>query len=120
VKNVSKGDRVIPHASLGQTHPRHVDAFIEDPKTDAYASWILAHFRFPAILQSKFAKIMKDKKLFCSYKTAPVDGLHIYRRYRVTGASRFGDVWLATSFDREVGYDLRVSVDDCIDWSDKP
>lgn len=49
-------------------------------------------------------------KLFCQYKG---------KRYRCTGASRMGDVWLAEDFSRDSGYDLRVNVGECSDWSNK-
>jgi len=47
-------------------------------------------------------------KIFCEYKG---------QKYRITGASRMGDVWLAEDFDREMGYDHRVAIDDCSNFS---
>ncbi|HEY3495950.1 MAG TPA: hypothetical protein VGK73_14730 [Polyangiaceae bacterium] len=89
----------------------HVDEFIDRHGGDNYARWMLLHFRLPAILQLDFGQFIADKRLFCTY-----DGC----RYRCTGASRLGDVWLADNFDRETGYDLRVDVDKCTDWSAEP
>lgn len=90
----------------------HVDDFINNPFIDEfYAQWILHHFRLPATLQVRFVGFMKNNKLFCTYEN---------KRYRVTGASRLGDVWLVKDFDREYGYNLRVEIDDCTSWSDKP
>lgn len=37
--------------------------------------------------------------------------------YRCTGASRMGDVWLASDPATEYGYDKRVYVEDCSNWS---
>jgi hypothetical protein len=45
--------------------------------------------------------------LFCTF-----DG----EVYRVTGASRLGDIWLARSRNRTSGYDRRVNVAACSGW----
>ena len=37
--------------------------------------------------------------------------------YRVTGASRLGDIWLSLDFDRTHGYDRRVLLDSIQEWS---
>jgi hypothetical protein len=77
---------------------------------------IMQHFSFCYIgyllhcrLNSK--KQMELFKLFCTYKD---------ERYRVTGASRMGDIWLAKDFNRDVGYDLRVDLDECSGWTPTP
>ena len=51
---------------------------------------------------------MQNFKLFCT---------HSGTRYRCTGASRMGDVWLAKDVKRDTGYDLRVDVTECSDWA---
>jgi hypothetical protein len=94
----------------------HVDDFIDAPciratESESYAAWMLNHFRFPANLRFKFDKFMKGHKLFATYKD---------QVYRVTGASRMGDVWLATDFDRKTGYDLRVDINNIQSWGDNP
>ncbi len=89
----------------------HVDDYIDNMDTDEYASFFLLLHRLPAVLQSKFAKRIAELKLFCTYKGC---------RYRVTGASRLGDVWLAVNFDRDVGYDKRVGIKDCTNLSEQP
>ena len=86
----------------------HIDHFIEDPGADAYARWMFLHFRLPAHLAIAFRPFMKDHKLFCTWKG---------ERYRVTGASRLGDVWLAKDHSREEGYDHSVGVEECLNWS---
>lgn len=85
----------------------HVDDFIDDFRTDQYASFVLALFRFPAVLANKCADFIDRYQLFCRYKG---------RGYRVTGCSRMGDVWLSADFNRKTGYELRVNVADCSDW----
>lgn len=94
----------------------HVDNFIdkmcfESTEAEVYAQWVLNHARLPASLQSKFDKFMNSFPLFCTYEG---------KIYRVTGASRMGDVWLAKDFNRLNGYDLRVDVDKVTNWSNKP
>jgi hypothetical protein len=86
----------------------HVDDFIEGIKSDPYASWMLHHFRLPAFLKARFEQFMDNRKLFCTFRE---------KRYRVIGASRMGDIWLTKDFTRDAGYDLRVDVDQCTDWS---
>lgn len=88
--------------------PRHVDDFIDDPASDAYAaSWFESHRR-PAVDQLE----NPDKRqLFATYRG---------RRYRVTGCSRFGDVWLHSNTSVEFGYEHRVSVDACSGWASEP
>ena len=89
----------------------HIDEWIEDRNSDDYAAWVFNHFRLPAILKIRFAKFMADHRLFATYEG---------KRYRVTGASRLGDVWLATDFNRDTGYDRRVDVALCSAWSPTP
>ena len=89
----------------------HVDYWIERPDTPPYASFVLHLFRMPAVMQIKFAFAITAMPLFCTYND---------KRYRCTGASRMGDVWLATDFNRANGYDHRVEVDACSNWGARP
>lgn len=97
--------------------PAHVDDFIDygtsfssdkREEHEDYARWVLNHFRQPAICKMAFAPFMKPFKLFCDYKG---------EKYRVIGASRLGDVWLTSDFSKENGYEHRVCVDECSNWS---
>lgn len=93
---------------------KHVDDFVSFPPNDdagRYAAWCLMLFRLPAVMRIAFHEWISEYNLFCTYNSV---------RYRVTGASRLGDVWLAEDFTREDGYDHRVDLDLCSDWSDKP
>ena len=90
---------------------RHIDDFIDDRHSDDYAAWIFTHFRLPANLRARFDKFMQDRKLFCT-----CDGT----RYAVIGASHFGDIWLTADFNRDFGYDRRVAVALCSEWSPTP
>lgn len=91
---------------------KHVDNFIDyNYSEECYARWVLNHFRLPAVLKMDFEPFMKEHKLFCTYKD---------KRFRVIGASRLGDIWLTSDFKRNTGYEKRVDVDECSNWSDKP
>ena len=90
----------------------HGDEFVNDclerDKGKIYAQWFFLLHRLPAVMQSSFSEWIGQYKLYCIYEGV---------KYRVTGASRMGDVWLAKDFSREMGYDLRVDLDDCSEWS---
>lgn len=76
-----------------------------------YARWVLNYFRMSAALKSDFAPFMEPHKLFCTWKGV---------RYRVTGASRMGDIWLAANFEQKRGYDHRVNLAEVTDWGPTP
>lgn len=90
----------------------HVDDFIWTRfGENKYARWVLMHFRMPAAVRLDFQEFMKDHELFCTWKG---------ERYRVTGASRFGDVWLHSDFNEDTTYEHRVEVEECTEWGPKP
>ena len=86
----------------------HVDDFVMNSKSDPYAAWMLMYFRLPAIQKTRFAPFMADRQLFCTYNG---------RQYRVIGGSRMGDIWLTSDFSKDHGYEHRVYVDQCANWS---
>ena len=88
--------------------PRHVDDFIDDPKSDLYAAQWFDSFRRPAIDKLRHPV---EGKLFATWKG---------KRYRVTGCSRLGDIWLHSDLKEDTQYEHRVSVDDCSGWGDTP
>ena len=91
-----------------QGHVKHVDDFIDDPKSDRYAaSWFEA-FRRPAWDKLKEPD---ERKLFATRKG---------KRYRVTGCSRLGDVWLHDPDYTGMSYKHRVDVTECSEWSATP
>ena len=93
---------------FGKPKHGHVDEFIDDYKSDAYASFVLFLSRLPASQTIRWSQFFS--KLFCDH-----DG----SRWRVTGASRLGDVWLAKDPNRDHGYDKRVQIDTCSNWGPK-
>lgn len=87
----------------------HVDDWLDAPAKDAaekLAKEFLEHMRRPAVDHDW--RWIEANPLFCDYQG---------KRYRCTGASRIGDVWLTADFKRETGYELRVYVDDCSNWT---
>ncbi len=94
----------------------HVDDFIDGHDGDPYARFVLNYFRLNAICNLDFRPFMEEHQLFCTYKGCAWPA----GRYRVTGASRLGDIWLARDFEQETGYDYRVNVANCHEWSPNP
>jgi hypothetical protein len=95
---------------------KHIDNWLDSPpfqqsENIIYAKWVINYFRLPAGLKIQFNKFMIGFHLFAEWKG---------NVYRVTGASRMGDVWLSEDFNRENGYDLRVEVSELTNWSNKP
>jgi hypothetical protein len=95
----------------------HIDDWLDErhdlppeDENERFARDWLEHFRRPAI--KKDYNWLAANPLFCTYK----DG----KRYRCIGCSRMGDVWLTEHFDRTHGYDLRIDVADCSNWSKEP
>lgn len=93
----------------------HVDDFVDETRdrddNKAYAKWFFFLHRLDAVHQMLWETQIAAYKLFCTYRN---------KRYRVTGASRMGDIWLAEDFNRDSGYDLRVDLADCSGWSPAP
>jgi hypothetical protein len=65
----------------------------------------LEHFRLPAT--KKDYKFLNSWKLFCVYEG---------NKYRCTGCSRMGDVWITSDFKRETGYENRVDMAELSGW----
>lgn len=90
----------------------HVDDFIDDPSTDKYASFVLEMHRWPAAIYYKVHGFIEENELYCTYKD---------KRYKVGGCSTMGDVWLLEMDDpRKRGYNHRVNVALCSEWSKTP
>jgi hypothetical protein len=109
---------VVPPRAHGEGFV-HVDDFIDDYRADPYARFVLDYFRRSAVSLHAFGPWMKEHKLFCTYSPSLASGKKA-GRFRVTGASRLGDVWLSADYAREVGYELRVNVAECSAWGKDP
>jgi hypothetical protein len=105
---------------LPNTAVTHVDDWIDTPTLPraaekdpgmVYAKFFLLLARLPAHMQWSFHPWISQFQLFCTYKG---------ERFRVTGASRMGDIWLVKDHLRNTGYDHRVMLDDCSNWSKGP
>lgn len=88
------------HPSTGKDNPGEV-----------YARWWLEMYRWPETKKMLYAEMLSEFSLYCT---------HGGERWRVTGCSRFGDVWLARDMSRTSGYDRRVVVVECSEWSNTP
>lgn len=80
-----------------------------------YVHFMLDYFRRPAWVCSAHARFMNKYGLFVDYEG---------KTYKVTGASRLGDIFLAKDLKRpnKSGYDLRVDFDlsKLTNWRDTP
>lgn len=96
----------------------HIDEWLDSPtlnnRGENYAKFVINYMRMPAWCQFAFKEWTEQFKLFCRYQG---------KIYRVTGASRLGDLWLKElpknhkDDDLEqTGYNLRVDVAECSDW----
>ena len=92
----------------------HVDDFIDNCSGswiyDAgtrYAAFFFHLQRLPADRWAAWQEFYSDITLFCTWKGY---------RYRVTGASRMGDVWLVEDELKDSGYDHRVNIAECSGW----
>lgn len=84
----------------------HIDDWIDDASNDAYARKWFELFRRPAMDK---ARAPNPALLFATYEG---------KRWRVMGCSRLGDVWLnVPEHAGEFGYEKRVDVADCSEWS---
>lgn len=89
-------------------HARPCDDYIDDPKAPDALRKFLAFARAPAhgqLLPKPHPTLFAD-----------CDG----KRVRVTMASRLGDVGVTTDLGRELGYELRVSIDRLSNFSEVP
>lgn len=89
----------------------HVDDFIDRFRTgpdETYARWFFHLQRLPAALKIDFKEWIDQYRLYCRYEG---------NLYRVTGCSRYGDVWLTSDLEKSVGYELRVNLINCSEWT---
>lgn len=98
----------------------HVDDWINSAgmrsaqiETDAerYAKFFFLLKRLPAVMQGAFKEHIEKYQLYCEFEG---------RSWRVTGASRMGDVWLTSDFNQDAGYEERVDLAQCSNWSPTP
>lgn len=89
----------------------HVDDWINDASGDPYARWCLNNFRWSGVLRMDWREFIEPNKLFCTFEN---------ERYRVTGASRMGDIWLTKDFEQSSGYQGRVDLAEVSDWGAEP
>jgi hypothetical protein len=95
--------------------PTHIYEWLDHPElltteAERMVHKFLEYKTLPASEQYKPENKAKVQGLnvFCEYK-----GI----KYKIMGASRLGDVWLAENFNRDNGYDNRVGIDECTNFS---
>ena len=100
-------------SNVGHPHFVHVDDWLDqvDPlnqpdEDEAYARFVLELLRFPAWKQVMYKSIIQSFPLYCTFEGQP---------YRVTGASRLGDIWLNYP-DKVDSYLIRLPVTHCSQW----
>lgn len=90
----------------------HVDDWMNEPSDSEdlqkVKDWF-KEFRKPAIESSH--KITEASRVLCTYEG---------KQWHCIGASRMGDVWLTQNMDSKYGYEVRVNVNECSDWSIEP
>jgi len=87
------------------TVKNHIDDFLDNMRfgssqAERYAYLFLTIARFPA-WKKNLCEDFVSLPILCHYRK---------KQYRLTGASRLGDVWLREDITRTNGYDLRVDV----------
>lgn len=96
----------------------HIDDWLDEypykrgTEQEDYAHFMFTYWRLPAVIKGLHYKIMQSYELYCTYK----DG----KRYRCIGCSRLGDIWLTSDFTRSSGYEFRIYIDECTNWSKSP
>jgi hypothetical protein len=98
----------------------HVDEWLDrtpmyfgDEKILGYVHFMLHHFRTHASWMIAHKEALDQHKLFVTYEG---------KRYRVTGASRMGDIYLHLDHKQDGGYTCRVGLDfsKLTDWGKEP
>lgn len=98
---------------------KHIDNYIDSmtgfsdkPKDvirmEHYSKFFFLLHRLPAYMKNDFAEWINQYKLLCKYNG---------KKYRVTGCSRMGDIWLNENFNADNGYDHRVMINQVSDFS---
>ena len=89
----------------------HIYEWLDTEKTDENEKKVFEFLDFRTreeYWQMKNKHLAPKFDVFCIYEN---------KKYKITGASRMGDVWLSKDFNRELGYDLRVDIDNCSTFS---
>ncbi len=87
---------------------KHIDEWIGEPEGSPEEKLVkewFNHYRLAEVF--KDYKWLSDREISCEWEG---------QRYRCTGCSRLGDVWLTKDFGQIHGYQKRVNVDSCSGW----
>lgn len=97
----------------------HIDDYIDsftgltdksqsDIDMENYTKFFFMLHRLPAWMMHEFEEWINQYKLFCVYKG---------KKYRITGGSSMGDIWLNKNFKETHGYNLRVMINEVSDFT---
>ena len=93
---------------------KHIDEWLEErtygtcKEDEKYAVAFFILIGMNAVFSWAIRPIMKEHKLFCEWKG---------KKYRVTGCSTIGDIWLHEDFTKDTGYKHRVDIEECSKWA---
>ncbi len=90
---------------------RHCDSYIDDPREPMALRWFLFVHRLPAAHKALCFENGVKPILYATYNGHPV---------RVLTASALGDVGITYDLGQEMGYKLRVNVEDLCNFSSSP
>jgi hypothetical protein len=99
---------IVPIGTPEKPKYQHIDDLLDncyDAISDPalrYAYWFFTIARLPAAEKSVIQPFTKDIKLFVDYEG---------KTWRVTGASKFGDIYLTRNLNQDTGYEKRVTPD---------
>lgn len=96
---------------MKKTDEIHIYDWLETKKEDESEEKLRELLDFqtrPAFWQYENKEKKPEHKCFCEYNG---------KKYRIIGASRLGDIWLTKHFDKDKGYDKRVMINECSNFS---
>jgi len=91
--------------------PRHCDEYIHDFRVPKVLRVFLLVNRMPAVDKMLLNEAGFNPVLYATYNG---------ETYRVTMASRMGDVGITKDFTKDMGYERRVAVEDLTNFRGEP
>jgi len=91
-------------------------AVVKADNNELFARMFLELFRMKATQSNAYINLLVEltgKIPTCKYIDGHDSGEQVYR---ITGCSRFGDVWLRIDHNSANGYDIRANIAKCHSW----
>lgn len=89
------------------TNQTHIYDWLDNPDNRNHPAWRYLDEFTKCDLEEKAQLWLESTVVLCSYQGT---------RYRLTGASRLGDVWIHSNFNVHDGYVKRVDITELSDW----